>query len=42
MKCITFGKIDKKLLIPVVGGLIILIYKYKYIVKYNPKYKIAT
>jgi hypothetical protein len=40
MKCITFGKIDKKLLIPVVGGLIILIYKY--IVKYNPKYKIAT
>ena len=40
MKCITFGKIDKKLLIPVVGGLIILIYKYT--VKYNPKYKIDT
>ena len=40
MKCITFGKIDKKLLIPVIGGLVTLIYKY--IVKYNPKYKIAT
>ena len=40
MKCITFGKIDKKLLIPVVGGVITL--TYKYIVKYNPKYKIAT
>ena len=40
MKCISFGKIDKKLLIPVVGGLTTLIYKY--IVKNNPKYKILT
>ena len=40
MKYITFGKIDKKLLIPVVGGLITL--SYKYIVKPNPKYNIAT
>ena len=40
MKCITFGKIDKKLLIPVVGGIIILCYRY--IVKSNPKYKIAA
>ena len=40
MKCINFGKFDKKLLIPVVGGLIVLCYKY--IVKYNPKYKILT
>ena len=40
MKCINFGKFDKKLLIPVIGGLITLIYKY--IVKNNPKYKILT
>ena len=40
MKCITFGKIDKKLLIPVFGGIITL--SYKYIVKHNPKYQIAT
>ena len=40
MKCINFGKLDKKLLIPVVGGLIRLCYKY--IVKSNPKYKILT
>ena len=40
MKCINFGKFDKKLLIPVVGGLIVLCYKY--IVKYNPKYGILT
>ena len=38
MKCINFGKFDKKLLIPVVGGLISLIYNY--IAKDNPKYKI--
>ena len=38
MKCINFGKFDKKLLIPVVGGLITLIYNY--IAKNNPKYKI--
>ena len=40
MKCINFGKFDKKLLIPVVGGLIRL--GYKYIVKSNSKYKILT
>ena len=40
MKCITFGKIDKKLLIPLIGGLITL--SFKSTAKYNPKYKIAT
>ena len=40
MKCINFGYFDKKLLIPVVGGLIRL--GYKYIVKSNSKYKILT
>ena len=40
MKCINFGKIDQKLLIPVVGGLIRL--GYKYIVKSNSKYQILT
>ena len=40
MKCINFGKFDKKLLIPVVGGLITLIYKY--IVKNNPKFKMLA
>ena len=38
MKCINFGKFDKKWLIPVVDGLIALIYNY--IAKDNPKYKI--
>ena len=40
MKCINFGKFDKKLLIPVIGGLITLIYKY--IVKNNPKFKMLA
>ena len=40
MKCINFGKFDKKLFIPFVGGLITL--AYKYIVKNNSKYKILT
>ena len=40
MKWINFGKLDKKLLIPVIGGLISLCYKY--IVKYNSKYEILT
>ena len=40
MKCINFGKFEKKLLIPVFGGLITL--SYKYIVKYNPKYGILS
>ena len=40
MKCINFGQINKKLLIPVISGVITLIYRY--IIKYNPKYKIAT
>ena len=40
MKYISFGKIDKKLLIPVVGGLTTLIYKY--IVKNNPKFKMLA
>ena len=40
MKCINFGKFDKKLLILIFGGLIVLCYKY--IVKYNPKHKILT
>jgi len=38
MKFLTFGKIDKKLLIAVVGGLTTLTFKYT--VKYNPKFQI--
>ena len=37
MKCISFGKMDKKLLILFFSSIIILIYKY--IVKNNPKFK---
>ena len=40
MKCISFGKFDKKLLIPIVAGLIRL--GYKYILKSNPKYEILS
>ena len=38
MKFIKFGKFDKKFLIPIVGGIIILIFKY--FEKNNPKYEI--
>ena len=38
MRIITFGKIDKRFLIPVIGGIIKLIYRF--LLNINPKYEI--
>ena len=40
MKCINFGDVNKRLLIPIFGGIIRLIYIF--LVHRNPKYEIAT
>ena len=40
MKLMSFGKINRKFFIPVIGGICSLIYKF--IVNLNPKYKIAS
>ena len=40
MKCINFGDVNKRLLIPIFGGIIRLIYIF--LVHQNPKYEIAT
>ena len=39
MKCISFGKVNRKFLIPIIGGVIVLIHEY--ILKLIPKNKIA-
>ena len=40
MRIITFGKINKKFLIPIIGGVLSLIYRF--IANCNPKYKTAS
>ena len=40
MKCINFGDVNKRLLIPIFGGIIRLIYIF--LIHRNPKYEIAT
>ena len=40
MKFIKLGKINKKFLIPLFGGVLMLVYRF--IITKNPKYKIAT